>query len=339
VADSRYFPPGKLPQDLLDRLLGRIPAADPRLLVGAGVGQDAAVLDFGDTCLVAKTDPVTFATERAGWYAVNVNANDVACTGATPRWFLASLLLPEGRTDRPLVEGLFEEIQQACAELEITLCGGHTEITVGLERPLVIGCLLGEVPRERLVRNDAARPGDELLLVKGLAIEGTAILARQCAGRLSGIPAGQLTRAAGFLTDPGISVVDAARICAPLPGISALHDPTEGGLAAAVRELARLAGCGAELDLARVPVYPETRAVCAALGLDPLGLIASGALLVGVRPGAAPRVLRACAGAGLPAAVVGRLGGEGFWQRTSAGRAPLPEFEVDEIARFFSQIR
>ena len=81
---------GKLPADLLNKLLNATAISDPRVLLGPRVGADAAVIDMGDTVLVAKSDPVTFAADRIGWYAVQVNANDIVCLGATPKWFLAT---------------------------------------------------------------------------------------------------------------------------------------------------------------------------------------------------------------------------------------------------------
>src|SRR5919197_229995 len=87
---------GEISPGKLGELLSRLPAGDPRVVVGPRVGEDAAVIDFGERYLVAKTDPITFATEDIGWYAVHVNANDIATMGAEPRWFLATVLLPEG---------------------------------------------------------------------------------------------------------------------------------------------------------------------------------------------------------------------------------------------------
>lgn len=133
------YPLGKLPAADLARLLKRYAPSDPRLVIGGAVGEDAAVIEMGDRYLVATTDPITFATNEIGWYAVNINANDIACTGAAPRWFLATLLLPENKSTPELVERIFEQISSACAELGITLAGGHTEITYGLDRPIVIG--------------------------------------------------------------------------------------------------------------------------------------------------------------------------------------------------------
>ena len=103
------YPIGKLPAEDLTKLLRKYAPNDPRLVVGGSIGEDAAVIDMGDRYLVAKTDPITFATDEIGWYAVNINANDIACSGATPRWFLATLLLPEDATTPELVDTIFEQ--------------------------------------------------------------------------------------------------------------------------------------------------------------------------------------------------------------------------------------
>jgi hydrogenase maturation factor len=136
------------------------------------VGEDAAVLDFGDRYLVAKSDPITFATDEIGWYVVHVNANDIATMGATPRWFLLTLLLPEKRTAQSMVEGIFAQVSDACRALGVVLCGGHTEITHGLDRPIAVGLMLGEVAKQNLVCTAGAQVGDDLILTKGIAIEG-----------------------------------------------------------------------------------------------------------------------------------------------------------------------
>lgn len=334
------FPLGKLPADHLARLLTRFPPQDSRVVVGPQVGEDAAVLEMGDRYLVAKSDPVTFATDAIGWYAVHVNANDVACSGAAPRWFLATLLLPEDRTDAALVDDIFEQIVRACQEIGATLVGGHTEITYGLERPILAGAMLGEVAPERLVTTGGARPGDAVLLTQQVAVEATAIIAREKRDELSqrhGLSAQYLDRCADFIYRPGISVVRAAQVATAAAPIHALHDPTEGGLATGLWELATAAGVGLEIEAQAVPIYPETRALCDVYGLDPWGVIGSGALLLTVGASDAARVCDALDEAGIEATVIGRVvpRQQGVALRVAHTSAPLPTFTRDEITRLF----
>lgn len=219
---------GKLPPGLLRELLAKIPSNDPRVLLGGRVGEDAAAIDMGDRVLVAKTDPITFTSELIGWYAVQVNANDIACMGARPRWFLATVLLPEG-AEPCLAKSIFSQILETCTALDVSLIGGHTEVTHKLQRPLVVGFMLGETSRERLVRTSDARPGDAIVLTKAIAIEGTAILSNMAVSHLRPkISKSILKKAEQFLFEPGISVVTEALAAQDLADIHAMHDPTEG---------------------------------------------------------------------------------------------------------------
>ena len=334
--------PGKLPIQTLSGLLAETPASDPRVALGPAVGEDAALIDFGDRYLVAKTDPITFATDLIGWYMVNVNANDVAVMGGVPKWLMATLLLPEG-TDEAGVSDIFAQIRAACAELGIALIGGHTEITAGLDKPIAVGAMLGEADKADAVLSAGVRPGDALILTKGIALEGASILAREAGARLAGAGVGEdvIRRAAGFLFDPGIGVVRDARILRRAVSVHAMHDPTEGGLSGALYELAAASGAGLEIDAGAIPVPPECRIICAALGLDALGVIASGALLAAVAPEDAPKATAALRAEGIAAATIGRAADRRaaavVLRRDGAAATEFPRFERDEIARFFDE--
>lgn len=337
---ERILPTGKLPLDLLDRLLGHCGADHERLITGPGVGEDVAVIDMGSTYIVVKTDPITFATDQIGWYAVHVNANDVATSGAMPLWMLNTLLLPEGRTTPELVEDIFGQLRRAADALGIYLVGGHTEVTHGLDRPIVVGVLIGEVPKERLLTTAGARVGDGIVLVKGVPIEAVAVIAHEKADELRarGYSRAFIERCQAFLHDPGISVVEAARIAADAPGVHAMHDPTEGGLATGLHELALAAGTGLWLDADRIPVLAEGQRLCADFGLDPLGAIASGALIVAVAEEQTDALLMRYQKAQISAACIGRLTAKGEGLRMVRGgvEQPLVQFEVDEITRIFA---
>jgi hydrogenase expression/formation protein HypE len=330
---------GKLAHDRLQALLARLPHRDPRLLIGPQVGEDAAVVDAGDRFLVVATDPITFATQHIGRYVVHVNANDVAVLGARPLWFFVVLLCPEGETTGGLVETIMGDVQQACEEVGAVLGGGHTEITQGLDRPILVGQMLGEVAPARLVRKSRLAVGDRILLSGGVAIEGTAILAREMADRLCGrLDADLLARAERLLTEPGISVVRAALAAAGTgEAVHAMHDPTEGGLATGLFELVAVSGLGHRVFRERIVVLPETEAICQALGLDPLKLIASGALLIAAAPAGADGVLEAVRAAGIPVSIIGevRPAAEGLTIVTRGRAEPLIPPDRDEIARAF----
>lgn len=330
---------GKLPMELLQSLLQRYGGQDERLVVGPQVGEDAAVLDMGQRYLVIKSDPITFATDEIGWYVVHVNANDIVTMGATPRWFLLTLLLPGKQTDRSLVEGIFAQTGEACQALGITLCGGHTEITYGLERPIAVGLMLGEMEKTDLIRTAGAQVGDDVILTKGIAIEGTAVLAREMGNQLAAqVEPGLLANARRFLREPGIGVEREARIVRQVGRPHAMHDPTEGGLATGLWELALASGKGLVVDLAQVHLFPETAAFCRALDLEPLGLIASGALLVTASPQESGAMIDALRSAGINAAIIGQVveGPPSVWMKEPGRLLPLPRFDRDELARVFA---
>jgi hydrogenase maturation factor len=336
MADHHPFPVGKLPPQLLDRLLAEVPITDSRVILGPQLGEDAAIIDFGDRVLVAKTDPITFTAESIGWYAVHINANDVATMGARPRWFLASVLLPEHQTDAHLVESIFRDLISACEDLGITLCGGHTEITHGLDRPIIIGQMLGEVSKDKLVVKSRLRVGDQIMLTKGVAIEGTAIIAREKTDVLKHhLDQPQIERAKHYLTDPGISIVPEALIANRVADIHAMHDLTEGGLMAGLWELGVAAKAGLVIYADRIPILPETHAVCQIFHLDALRLIASGALLIAARPGECELVLAALQQAGIAAAVIGevRSHSEGMRLRDAGQWIDLTYPPQDEITK------
>jgi len=330
------LPVGKLPHRLLDVLLQRLPQSDPRVVIGPRLGEDAAVLDMGGRSLVVTTDPVTFATDRIGSYAVHVNANDVAVMGARPQWFFVTLLLPAGQTTEVSTAAMMADIAGTCAVLGITVCGGHTEITLDLPRPIVIGQMLGEVEPHRLVRKSNLKVGDEILLTRGVAIEGTSILAKERAEALRGRVSDELLhRASGFLDDPGISIVEAAMTAVGTGDVHAMHDPTEGGVLTGLAELAAASDTGLQVFGDRIPVYPETASLCEALGLDPLALIASGALLIGAPPQEARAIAEALIRQGIPAVGVAevRAQSEGLSVEIGGELRPLVVPERDEIAR------
>ncbi len=331
---------GKLPLPLLETLLGRLTPHDPRLLVGPRAGEDAAVIDFGERYLVAKTDPITFATNEIGWYAVNVNANDVAVMGARPRWFLATVLLPAGQATASMAESIFAQIHEACNALEISLAGGHTEVTLNLDRPIVCGTMLGEATPEGLITKAGIRVGDAVLLVKSIPIEGTALIAIEREAELlrRGYTREFLARAQGFLRNPGISVVAPALLAAETGKVHAMHDPTEGGVITGLVEIARGANAGLEVGLDAIPILPEGEALCREFALDPLGILASGAMLMTVAAESADEMATYLGDAGYATCVIGRVTPleAGLVALRGGRRVEWPVFPVDEITRLFA---
>lgn len=329
---------GKLPGPILDRLITTYRTRmDRSVVISPGYGRDAAAVNLdAENELIVKSDPITFATDGAAHYLVAVNANDVACLGGVPRWLTVVALLPEGSTTESLVEELFAELREACDASGISIIGGHTEITAGVDRPLLIGTMLGTPGPQGLIHPGKAQVGDDLLLTKWIGIEGTALLARERADVLeNSLGRGVVARAVKLLRHPGISIAGDARAALAVRGVTALHDPTEGGIATAVHELARGSRCGAEILAEALPILPETRLVCDHFGLDPLGLLSSGALLMAVSPDRREEIEGACRGAGVTVAHIGKLvpPADGLTLIQDGERRPLPRFDTDEVAR------
>ncbi len=328
---------GKLPGSLLERLVEvyrTVP--DPDVIVAPGYGRDAAAVNTGgEHPLIVKSDPITFATSAAARYLVAVNANDIACLGGTPRWLTVVLLLPVG-TSESEVETLFADLQRACDAMRVSVIGGHTEITPSVNQPVIVGTMLGLAGPTGLLEPGKASPGDDLMLTKFAGIEGTALLAREFTAQLTtSLGRDTVSRAAKLLQLPGISIVADANAVLAAGGVTALHDPTEGGVSTAINEMARASNCGAEVLADAIPILPETRAICDHFELNPFGLLSSGALLVAVAPGHRDAIRNAATSAGIPITHIGRLTAphDGVTMLTANGRVPLPVFDSDEVTR------
>ena len=336
------LPIGKVPVDLLRGLLARFAKIrDPRVVVGAGIGLDASVIRIGRKALVAKTDPITFVADEIGTYALLINANDLATMGATPKWFLATVLLPACYTTSSVTR-LFEQLNATCRRLRVSLCGGHSEITDAVTRPIVVGCLLGECAPGKIVTAAGARIGDAVLLTKGLAIEAVSILARERADEINRRHGARfLVRCRRYLTDPGLSVLKEAQVALAAGGIHAMHDPTEGGLSSALYEMAEAASVGLRIDADRIRILPEAAQLCADFGLNPLGAISSGALLICTDPASERRTVVRLRQARIPVTRIGTVVPKrsGVTLIQDGHVRPFPRFVVDEMARFFKQSR
>jgi hydrogenase maturation factor/phosphoglycolate phosphatase-like HAD superfamily hydrolase len=330
--------PGKLPNDLLEPYLDELRVGDPSILVHPGVGEDVAAVRMGqEQVVVLKSDPITFACDALGQYAVSVNANDIATSGAIPRWFLATLLFPPG-TSPSQVRQVMAELGLACSRLKISLCGGHTEITDAVQRPVVIGMMVGTVRQRDLIEKKNMRQGDTVLMTKQVAVEGVTIIARDFHQLLAdrGISVAEIEAAKKMLDS--ISILPEARLASRREGVSAMHDVTEGGLATALTELSTAGGCKIAVDMEMISIPELTRRICSAVGIDPLGLIGSGALLICCRPEHAGRLCETIRSQGIAAAPIGRVlnAGRGVEACENGRPAVWPTFQVDEITKLYT---
>ena len=342
VPEKEKLSLGKLKHQLLNELLDDFISDlnDKRVIIGSKLGEDAAVIDMGDKYLVAKTDPITFATDEIGYYVVNVNVNDIVCMGATPKWFQSTILFPENKTDEGLIKSIFKDIHDTCKEMNIAVIGGHTEITTGLNRPIVIGSLLGEVDKTSLVSSSGAKIGDSLILTKGIFIEGTSIIGREKEKDLKkkGYDEDFIKKCKKYLYDPGISVAKEALIANKNYKIKAMHDPNEGGLACGIAEMCIASNTGIQLKSARIEILPEPRELSKVFNLDPMNTISSGTLLIAIDDEFSSDLIELLSKNGIKANKVGVFTEKekGLRIKTSNGKyEPLYYSETDEITRLF----
>lgn len=330
MKDNR-LPLGKLPFPFLEKLLSIIPLKDKRIISRPGIGRDVAVIEMGEKFFALKTDPITLSGKLQGWYLVHVNANDVVTSGAEPRWLLVTALLPKGYLKKE-AEELMRDLVEACRELNISLIGGHSEVTEAVNQPTLIGFMLGEGKRELLLTPEKVEAGDDIILSKGIAIEGTSIIAREREKALARFLAqSTIDRAKNFLFDPGISVVKEAMILSRA-GARYLHDPTEGGIKAGVYEVGYAAKKGVEVKEESIHVYPETSEICHIFNLDPYALLASGALLAVIPREKTPSALEKLGKSGILAQKIGKIVEAGYWWVTKEGKkVPLIPSSQDAL--------
>jgi hydrogenase maturation factor len=297
---------GKLQPALLKQVvLSRLGIDDPRVLLGPHIGEDASIIDFGQKALVVHSDPITGAVENLGWLAVNVCANDIATRGARPLWLLIVILLPENSTTAQL-KSLTTQIDEAAKKLGTAVVGGHSEITPSITRPVVITTAIGEISKGKFLRTSGAKAGDSIIVTKGAAIEGTAILASELAKRLQGkIEARTLERAKQFIKMT--SVVEDALTAVKAGEVHAMHDATEGGIAGGLQEIAWASNVGLTAYEQKILISKETEAICKALRIDPLRTISSGALIISAEPKSASKIVTSLERKGIESSIIGKI--------------------------------
>ena len=328
---------GKLPNDLLEDFLSQLDFQDPSVVIWPGVGEDTAAVSVAhEDIITLKSDPITFVTDALGYYAVIINANDIATSGAIPRWFLATLLFPP-RTVPDTIRTVMADLDTACRQWGITLCGGHTEISDAVTRPVVTGMLVGTTSKSKLVDKRRIKTGDQIFLTKKVAVEGTAIVAQEFNTKLRelGLSATEIERMQHFREH--ISILAEAGIAGRTQGVSAMHDVTEGGLATAVAELSIAGGHRLWIDMQAIPIFPETVKIGRLFDIDPMGLIGSGSLLICCREDASQKLVQRIQNAGIEINRIGRVlnPGRGIDGVRDNQSIEWPHFDADELTRLF----
>ncbi|MBN1266776.1 MAG: AIR synthase family protein [Anaerolineales bacterium] len=280
-------------------------SADPDVLLGAAFGEDVALTRIGDAILASHVDPIVGAIGGIGSLAVNVAANDIATSGIRPRWILLLVLIPD-KEDTELLESIMRDAGKAADELGASIIGGHTGYSAGLSRPLVAATVMGAQSGSEPVRTGGAKPGDAVLITKGIALEGTAILAEDFADVAFslGLSDDEIREAAGLIKN--VSVVPEALALSEV-GASAMHDVTRGGLMETLLEIAALSDAGIDLCEEKLPIAPIISRFAEAFGYDPLRMISSGTLAVTLPPDHLEKAANRLQALDVPFAVVGNV--------------------------------
>ena len=320
------LPPGKVPWDIVSELLsGELPA---EVMLGPAAGEDAALIEIGGELWAVASDPVSFTTTEAGRLAVIVNANDVAVRGARPRFFLAVGLISPHEATEDRVTDLLTQVRDTCHEVGCHLVGGHTEVTPGLPHSIVVGTMLGRV-EGRPLTTGGLHEGDLVGMTRHAGLEGTSILLADHGERLRSVHGAEAYAGSEeILSGDWLLVAPEALRVAACRGITALHDVTEGGVGEALHEMAVASGLTIDAQREAIPVLTETTAMCADLGIDPLGLIGSGSLLVGCDETGRGEVETTFAQEGVPFTWIGRA-----TAADGAPRSSLPRFPRDELLK------
>jgi hydrogenase expression/formation protein HypE len=300
------LPVGKLDPKLLRKLVFRcLGKPNSRVILGPRIGEDASAIAFKDRVLVVHSDPITGATENIGWLAVNIIANDIATRGVKPLWMLIVFLLPSDM-DATELQHITQQIDTAAKDLGIAIVGGHSEVTLGIKRPIIVATAMGETEKGKLVQSSGAKVGDRVIVTKGAAIEGTAILSTELVELLRKKIDSRIFESAQKFIEK-ISVVEDALTAIKVGGVHSMHDATEGGVAAGLQEIAWASNIGIVGYEEKILICEETKLICQTLEIDPLKTIGSGALVISAHPEKAEKIISALRKKDIPASVVGEM--------------------------------
>ncbi len=294
---------GKIPENVLKRsVIRQLHTKREEVLLGASVGEDCAALSLAeDEVFVMSTDPITGTIQDIGMLSIVITTNDLASAGAEPVGLMLTILLPESFEETGLKE-LMQQLEQAAAEANVQIMGGHTEVTAAVNQPIVTVCGVGKAKKGQLVTTGGARAGMDIIVTKWIGLEGTSILAKEKEEELRTRYSGSfLDKAKDF--DIHLSVMKEAA-AAVKSGVGAMHDVTEGGIFGALWEMAEASGVGLEIDLKKIPVLQETVEICEFFEINPYELMSSGCMLMAAADG--NTLVREIERAGVKATMIGR---------------------------------
>ncbi len=324
---------GKLTNtQLKEYVLNKIRPHNAETIVGAAVGEDCCAIDTGGICVVS-TDPITAAGAQAGELAIHINANDIASAGGIPVAALVTILIPPS-AEMEQVNAVIKQITDTAASLQIDITGGHTEVTDSVNRIVVSVTMIGKpAVAGKVFKTADMKAGNDLVMTKYAGLEGTAIIAEDFADELIDVLDATDRKSIAAIKGT-LSVLPEGVAAAKIPGVTAMHDITEGGVVGAVCEMCEASGTGALVDLAKVPVLDVTKKICAHYGIDVYGLISSGSMLIAAEDGGL--VAQTLEKQGITASVIGRVDGSGA---AKAKNGVLQPPRADELYKVIEKQR
>lgn len=320
---------GKFDSELLRKIVfNNITYHRDEVTIRPGIGEDCAVIDFGEYACIISTDPITGTANEIGRLAVHVACNDIASNGAQPLGLMLTIMAPESTTEED-IENIMKQAGKAAAELKVEIIGGHTEITNAVNRVIISATALGRQLKDKVISAGGARPGDRIIMTKNLALEGTAIIANDWEDRLrKDLGNDLLEEAKSMMND--ISVVKEGVVAGEM-GASGMHDITEGGLLGAVWEMCEASSVGALLYKDKVFIAHSTEKICNYFSIDPFRLISSGCMLITIAETKAESLVKVLESHGIRASVIGEITKTARYMRDGENFIPIEAPQSDEL--------
>ncbi|MDD6191395.1 MAG: AIR synthase family protein [Firmicutes bacterium] len=297
---------GKLDSELLKKIVfGKIGYRSPLVRVRPGIGEDCAVMDFGDYDCIMSTDPISSAVSDIGKLAIHITCNDIASNGVEPLGIMLAVMLPEGTTDED-VEHIMAQAAEEAAALNVEIVGGHTEVTGAVNQPVIVSTAVGRCSAGGSQSGNDMVPGDYIMMTKAAGLEGSGIIACDFESQLIKAEFAQeeIEEAKSFLNR--VSVVREG-VAAGKVGTHGMHDITEGGILGAIWEMCQISETGAEIWEENIPVEAVTEKICDLFDINPLRLISSGSMLIIVPEDKKDEMQDAMESAGVSATIIGRI--------------------------------
>ncbi len=320
---------GKLDSELLKSIVfNNITCHREEVMVRPGIGEDCAVMDFGDFACVISTDPITGASNEVGRLAVHISCNDIASNGVEPIGLMLTIMVPEGTTKEEINQ-IMQQAGEAAAELNVEIIGGHTEITPAVNKVVISSTAIGRQLKDKVIFTKGSKPHDLIIMTKNVGLEGTAIIAHDWEERLRKDLGDSIVDEAKKMIDR-LSVVKEGIIAGKI-GTSGMHDVTEGGLLGAVWEMCEASSVGALLYKDKVNIAKSTQEICKYFNIDPFRLISSGCMLITVSQNKAEQLLDEFKKSGIQASIIGEVTSKGRYIKDGENLLEIKPPESDEL--------